>query len=103
MELELEGKVAIVTGASKGIGRAVVETLVDEGAYVIAAARSTESLEAIDGVTAVAADLLAPDAAEDLVARAIEEHGKLDVLVNNVGGAPLHTDGFLAISDADFE
>jgi len=103
MELELEGKVAIVTGASKGIGRAVVETLVAEGAVVIAAARSTDSLEGIDGVTPVAADLMAPGAAEDLTARAIDDHGHLDILVNNVGGAPLHTDGFLAISDDDFE
>lgn len=103
MDLELNGKVAVVTGASKGIGLAVVQTLVSEGAAVVAAARSIDSLADIDGVTPVAANLLAPGAAEDLVARAIEEHGTLDILVNNVGGAPLHTDGFLSISDADFE
>jgi NAD(P)-dependent dehydrogenase (short-subunit alcohol dehydrogenase family) len=103
MDLDLDGRVAVVTGASKGIGHAIVQTLVDEGAYVIAAARNIDSLEGIEGVTAVAADLLQPDTVEDLVARAIAEHGFLDILVNNVGGAPLHTDGFLAMSDADFE
>src|SRR3954470_15193542 len=103
MDLELDGKVAIVTGASKGIGLAVVEALVAEGASVIAAARSVDSLQALDGVTASAVDLLQPHAAEGLVAQAIDEYGRLDVLVNNVGGAPLHTDGFLSISDADFE
>jgi NAD(P)-dependent dehydrogenase (short-subunit alcohol dehydrogenase family) len=103
MDLELDGKVAIVTGASKGIGLAVVETLVAEGASVVAAARTTESLEGIAAVTPVAADLMALGAAEDVVARAVDVHGRLDILVNNVGGAPLHTDGFLAISDADFE
>jgi len=103
MELELDGKVAVVTGASKGIGHAVVRTLVEEGAAVVAAARNIDSLDGIDGVMAVAADLLAPGAAENLVARAVDEHGNLDILVNNVGGAPLHTDGFLSISDADFE
>jgi NAD(P)-dependent dehydrogenase (short-subunit alcohol dehydrogenase family) len=103
MDLQLEEKVALVTGASKGIGRAVVDTLVAEGAVVVAAARNVDSLEGLADVTPVAADLLEPGAIEELVARAFEQHGSIDILVNNVGGAPLHVDGFLGVSDHDFE
>src|SRR4051812_46237607 len=85
MDLEIAGKVAVVTGASKGIGLAATRAFVDEGAYVVAGARSTESLEGIERVTAVAVDLAAPDGPSVLIERAIDEHGRVDVLVNNVG------------------
>ena len=52
MDLGLEGKVAVVTGASKGIGLAITQALADEGAHVVAGARSVDSLEGLDGVTA---------------------------------------------------
>lgn len=101
--MDFEGKSAIVTGASKGIGLAVVEVLVEGGAVVIAGARSSspriDELVAGGAVTFVAADLGTPDGAEVLAAAA---HGPIDVLVNNVGGAPARLDGFLAISDADW-
>jgi NAD(P)-dependent dehydrogenase (short-subunit alcohol dehydrogenase family) len=102
MDLHLTGKVAVVTGASKGIGLAVVEALVGEGALVVAGARSTSSLEGIDGVTAVAVDLASPDGPAALVARAIEVHGRVDVLVNNVGAVRLRLEGFLGTSDDEF-
>ncbi|MFL5835034.1 MAG: oxidoreductase [Solirubrobacteraceae bacterium] len=103
MDLELSDKVAVVTGASKGIGLAVAKTLAEEGARVVAGARTVDSLQAIDGVTAVHADLGAPDGPEKLVRAAVEGHGRVDVLVNNVGGVRLRTEGFLAIDDAEFE
>jgi NAD(P)-dependent dehydrogenase (short-subunit alcohol dehydrogenase family) len=103
MDLELSDKVAVVTGASKGIGLAVAKTLADEGARVVAGARTVDSLQGIDGVTAVQADLGAPDGPEKLVRAAVEGHGRVDVLVNNVGGVRLRTEGFLAIDDAEFE
>jgi NAD(P)-dependent dehydrogenase (short-subunit alcohol dehydrogenase family) len=103
MDLELSDKVAVVTGASKGIGLAVAKTLADEGARVVAGARTVDSLQGIDGVTAVQADLGAPDGPEQLVRAAVEGHGRVDVLVNNVGGVRLRTEGFLAIDDAEFE
>ena len=100
MDLELEGKVAVVTGASKGIGLAVAQELVSEGARVIAGARSIASLEAVEGVVPFAVDLVDPDGPAALVARAVEGEGRIDVLVNNVGGVKLRLDGFLATTDA---
>jgi NAD(P)-dependent dehydrogenase (short-subunit alcohol dehydrogenase family) len=103
MDLELEGKVAVVTGASKGIGLAVTRTLAEEGARVVAGARTVDSLAGIDGVSAHAVDLASPGGPEELVAAAVAEHGRVDVLVNNVGAVHLRLDGFLATTDADFE
>jgi NAD(P)-dependent dehydrogenase (short-subunit alcohol dehydrogenase family) len=103
MDLELTGKVAVVTGGSKGIGLAVVRTLAAEGVQVIAGALTTESLRGIDQVAAVAVDLVEPGGAERLVREALDRHGRIDVLVNNVGGVKLRTDGFLSVTDDDFE
>jgi NAD(P)-dependent dehydrogenase (short-subunit alcohol dehydrogenase family) len=103
MDLELTGKVCVVTGASKGIGLAVTRELAAEGAHVIAGARSTDPLAGLDRVTPVAVDLSDPDGPARLVGEAISRHGRIDVLVNNVGGAHIRLDGFLALTDADFE
>jgi NAD(P)-dependent dehydrogenase (short-subunit alcohol dehydrogenase family) len=103
MELGLNDKVAVVTGGSKGIGLSVVRTLAAEGALVVAGAHTVDSLAGIDGVTAVAIDLVEPGGSEQLVAEAVALHGRVDVLVNNVDGVKLRLDGFLQITDADFE
>jgi len=103
MDLGLRDQVAIVTGASKGIGLAVAKTLADEGARVFAAARTTDTLEGIEGVTPVAIDLADPAGPEQLIRRAMDESGRVDVLVNNIGGVRLRLDGFLALDDADFQ
>ena len=103
MDLGLEGQVAVVTGASKGIGLAVVRRLAAEGATVVAGARTVDSLDGIDGVTAIAVDLGQPGGPEALVGQALEHHGRVDVLVNNVGRVQLRLEGFLATTDADFE
>ncbi len=102
MDLELSGSVAVVTGASKGIGLAITRALADEGALVVAGARTTDSLEGLAGVTPVAVDLLAPEGPGVLVRRAIDAHGRVDVLVNNVGAVRLRLDGFLGTSDEEF-
>ena len=102
MDLELADKVAVVTGASKGIGLAITRALVDEGARVVAGARTVETLEGIDGVTAVALDLVAAGGPSLLIERAIDEHGRVDILVNNVGAVRLRLDGFLGTSDEEF-
>jgi NAD(P)-dependent dehydrogenase (short-subunit alcohol dehydrogenase family) len=103
MDLGLTDKVAVVTGANKGIGLAITEALVAEGANVVAGSLSTENLDALDGVTAVAVDLVSDDGPALLVQRAIDVYGRLDVLVNNVGAVRIRVDGFLATSDEEFE
>jgi NAD(P)-dependent dehydrogenase (short-subunit alcohol dehydrogenase family) len=103
MDLELSGKVAVVTGASKGIGFAITRALLDEGALVVAGARSTGNLEGIEGVTAVPIDLAGPDGPALLIAHALDAHGRLDVLVNNVGAVRIRSEGFLGTSDEEFE
>jgi NAD(P)-dependent dehydrogenase (short-subunit alcohol dehydrogenase family) len=103
MDLKLSGKIAVVTGASKGIGLAVTQALVEEGARVVAGARSAQGLEGLPGVTAVSVDLSTPEGPASLVQRAIAEHGRVDVLVNNVGAVRLRLEGFLATSDEEFE
>jgi len=102
MDLVLQDKVAVVTGASKGIGLAVVRTLAGEGMHVVGGALATDGLEGIDGVTAVALDLVNPAGSARLVETAVEQHGRIDVLVNNVGGVKLRLNGFLDVSDDDF-
>ena len=102
MDLGLTDKVAVVTGASKGIGLAVTRALADEGARVVAGARNPATLEDLAGVTAMSVDLSDVDGPGELVQRAVDEHGRLDILVNNVGAVKLRLDGFLALTDDDF-
>jgi NAD(P)-dependent dehydrogenase (short-subunit alcohol dehydrogenase family) len=103
VDLDLEGKVAVITGASKGIGLAVVRTLASEGMSVVGGARVVDGLDDIEGVTGVALDLVDPAGSARLVDVAVEQHGRIDVLVNNVGGVKLRLNGFLEVSDDDFE
>lgn len=70
MDLGLEDKVCVVTGASKGIGLAITRALVAEGAVVVAGARTTENLQGIERVTSVAVDLGSRDGPGQLVKRA---------------------------------
>src|SRR6201996_7215229 len=102
MDLELADKVAVVTGASKGIGLAIARMLADEGAVVVAGARTTDSLQGLDRITPLAVDLAEPDGPARLVDAAVQQLGQIDLLVNNVGAAHVRTDGFLSLTDADF-
>ena len=96
MDLELTDKVAVVTGASKGIGLAVTRALADEGARVVAGARThRRPWRASTASRRWRVDLVAPDGPAQLVQRALDEHGRVDVLVNNVGAVRLRLEGFL--------
>ena len=84
-----EGQVAVVTGASSGIGEATARSLVSKGYKVALAARRTERIEALstelgkEATLAVPTDITDPAACEELVSRTVEYFGKLDILVNN--------------------
>lgn len=103
MDLKLTNKIAVVTGASKGIGLAVVRELSAEGAHVVAGARTVDSLRGLPRVSPVGLDLGQKDGPAQLVQRALEEHGRVDVLVNNLGAVKLRLQGFLGTSDEEFE
>lgn len=103
MELGLGGKTAVVTGGSKGIGLAVVRGLADSGAHVVTGAhRPSPELDELTGtgqVRFVEVDLAAAAGPASLVDAA---GGQVDILVNNVGGAPARPQGFLSITDEDW-
>ncbi len=97
MELGLEGKAALVGGASRGLGRAVAEGLAREGCRVAICARGREALEAtaheIGGaagveVLPVVCDMSSHDDIKRFVAQTVERFGRLDIIVNNAGGPP---------------
>jgi 3-oxoacyl-[acyl-carrier protein] reductase len=113
MDLQLKGKVAIVTGGSLGIGRATALRLAQEGASVVIAARGRELLDQVAGeiraaggsVAAVQADVSRAEDCGRLVAETVKAFGRLDILVNNAGTSA--TGEFESVTDdiwqADFE
>src|SRR5512141_2165790 len=105
MDLLLSNKVAIVSGASRGIGKAIAGTLSAEGMKVVLTARSGADLEALarslpNDSLVQALDLRAPEAAERIVAATIGKFGRLDLLVNNAGAT--QRGDFLTLTDEEW-
>ena len=106
MELGLLNKVAIITGASRGIGYAIAETLSAEGMVLTLAARSHDALVSLDSILPTetlvqAVDLRAPEAAEQVVSETIKKFGKIDLLINNAGATK--RGDFLALTDEEWQ
>jgi 3-oxoacyl-[acyl-carrier protein] reductase len=97
MELDLGDKVCVVTGSTGGIGLAVAQQLREEGATVVTSGRRNEGI----GDLHVAVDLTLPGAAEELIAAAAAAFGRLDCLVNNVGGTDIRR--FEDLTDDDWQ
>lgn len=106
MDLKLSGKVAAVTGASKGIGLAITRALTAEGVLVGAGARETspelDELAAEGSVVIVPGDLTTTAGPPQLIDRTVQAFGGLDILINNIGGVRPRLDGFLQVTDEDF-
>src|SRR5271165_1190467 len=101
----LSGKVAIVTGATSGIGERIAEVFVEEGAKVVVAARREDEGAALErrlGVSFIRTDVAKEDDVKAMVARAITRFGRVDCLVNNAG-APLPMVGVADIDMATFD
>ena len=104
MNLGLEGRRALVTGGSKGLGAAIARELVGEGVHVAICARNEDEVmataEELGVAHAQAADVTDPEQVSDFVARSAQELGGIDLLVNNAGGA--HPGGFETLTDENW-
>jgi len=103
MELQLAGKTAVVTGASRGIGLAVTEALTKEGVRVVGAARAVTPELDESAAVAVPADLSTREGTEAVVAAAMTKLGGIDILVNNVGAGDADSLSLAGFLDADDE
>ncbi|HVX84744.1 MAG TPA: SDR family oxidoreductase [Phycisphaerae bacterium] len=104
MDLELSGKVAVVTGASRGIGAAIAQRLAAEGMRLVLSARDAAALDQIATMLppsatplVVAADLRSPETTGRVVAQTLSAFGRIDLLVNNAGAT--QRGDFLALTD----
>lgn len=98
---ELSGKIALVTGGTKGTGKAIAERLAKAGAKVVITARNKP--EAMNGFDFISADLSLAEGTSKVSDIISEKYGSIDILVNNLGGSDANGGGFEALTDADWE
>jgi NAD(P)-dependent dehydrogenase (short-subunit alcohol dehydrogenase family) len=99
---ELTGKIALVTGGTKGTGKAIAERLLQAGATVIITARNKPET-ANKNLHFIPADLSHSSGTQKVVTEVFENYGRLDILVNNLGGSETQGGGFAVLSDEDWE
>lgn len=99
---ELSGKVALVTGGTKGAGKAIAERLSKAGANVIITARNAPEV-ANEKLHFIAADLSKPAGTQTVVTEILAKFGRLDIMVNNLGGSETKGGGFAVLTDEDWE
>lgn len=99
---ELSGKIALVTGGTKGAGKAIAERLLQAGATVIITARNAPEQE-ITNMHFIPSDLSKAAGADKVVGEVLSTYGRLDILINNLGSSTTPAGGFAALSDEDWE
>ncbi|MEN4759140.1 SDR family oxidoreductase [Chryseobacterium sp. C39-AII1] len=102
LQKELSGKIALVTGGTKGIGKAIADRLFDAGAFVIVTARTHPGEKNLKHHF-IAADLTIPDDTLKVVSEINQKFGTIDILVNNMGGSTSPSGGFGALTDLHWE
>ncbi|RYY22027.1 MAG: SDR family oxidoreductase [Chitinophagaceae bacterium] len=98
MDNALKGQVALVTGGTKGIGKAIAEKLSNAGAQVVVTARTVPE-DKTDGQYFISADLTEPQSAEAIAKKILEKYGRIDIIVNNAGANLGPGGGFSTLSD----
>ena len=98
---ELDGRRVLITGGTKGIGRAIVERLLKAGATIITTARTIPD-DLLDSVGFIQANVSTPEGTEKIIKETLEKLGGLDILINNVGGSSSSTAGALTLNDDDW-
>ena len=99
---ELSGKIALVTGGTKGTGKAIAERLLSAGAQVIITARHQPEASN-EKLYFIAADLSKPDGTAKVATEVLSKFGKLDILINNLGGSETPAGGFANLTDEHWE
>ena len=99
---ELSGRIALVTGGTKGTGKAIAERLLNAGATVIITARNAPG-ETNENLHFIAADLSKPEGTQKVVDEVLAKYGSLDILVNNLGGSETPGGGFAVLTDENWE
>jgi NAD(P)-dependent dehydrogenase (short-subunit alcohol dehydrogenase family) len=98
---ELSGKIALVTGGTKGLGKAIADRLVKAGAKVIITARNKP--EGNENMHFISADLSTATGTDKVIEEVLSKFGQLDILVNNMGGSDTPAGGFAALTDENWE